>query len=629
MLLHRSPRGVILSTDSRTITVWAAEADRVVGREPLAAFREGALDAVIAEAFDVVTLAEVLAREIQRARGVEIRRSGSHAGRIAVNRTWTSGAGDPRMVWILGRTVCASNGVLDYEASFDVHLAHGFPTALADDMGPEVVEDVRAAVAILAPLPCLCDTGTNGPHHHDALETLVAKETPRGDRVVRATVARCTVCGAGWTFVWEGDERRGFSTTRPFFPFVTLDDGEVDRVVAGIRGGAEVIVGGSRCHTTYRAGEGGALVAEDFDEGQTDERPCAEATLRAVVVAHPDAFLPVLREPPLRRFREALVGPRANMHHARDRLPAVVAYGDPFSRVDLLEAVLAWPEVRPAPEAFEEATTGLTGLDLYHAVMSAIGYGAKSAAAGAFGLRFYSAIAAMRSAKPIPRFRRYRAAFREMTGDLRGALEDLVWEKEHQADDDSDAPYLAKALATLAARIVETEAAARAAPKRTFTLMLVRAKDPDALDEQSYAERRENGGGWTTTALYHPGDPDVLVRLALGVDMGVYGEAPGRDDGERCSVSTSCIFHADLAERAAMLEAHAKDPRALAARLVEYARSGEDPARVARAITDASDEPARGPAEEGASYVRMFLAEAPHAVRWHMGIAWEVRIYDP
>jgi hypothetical protein len=158
---------------------------------------------------------------------------------------------------------------------------------------------------------------------------------------------------------------------------------------------------------------------------------------------------------------------------------------------------------------------------------------------------------------------------------------------------------------------------------RTFTLLLLPAENPDQLDDLSYEERRTRSGGSTRFELLYPGDPDTLVRMALAIDQGVYGAARAWD--ESCVEHTAAIFPPDVQAAAEMLRPHLRDPLALATRFIAHAESGEDPARVARALTEAITDPARGPAEEAATYVRVFLENVPAALELRMCIAWEIR----
>lgn len=226
-----------------------------------------------------------------------------------------------------------------------------------------------------------------------------------------------------------------------------LGPDEIDRVVAGIRDGERVDIGGSRCHVTY-FGRDGALFFEDFDEGHTVERPCSEAELRATIASSPGEFLEVLRGPLRERLHRALVG--ASQESPHDALQALLVYGECVSHRRLLEAVIDWPEA-PTAEAQTELAALRDGLDVYHFIRSAVGYGANTPATGRFGIRVYAVLAEMLGREP-PRWRRYRADFRAMTGDVGGAVADLEWERAHLPDDDYDRPYVERAIAKLSER---------------------------------------------------------------------------------------------------------------------------------------------------------------------------------
>ena len=158
---------------------------------------------------------------------------------------------------------------------------------------------------------------------------------------------------------------------------------------------------------------------------------------------------------------------------------------------------------------------------------------------------------------------------------------------------------------------------------RTLTMILISARDPDQFDDMSFEDRRSDGGGWTKFDLLHDGEPDVLVRKALDLDQGVYGAARARD--ESVVVEASVIFRPEIKSAAELLEPFMADPRALAVTLIEHAESGEDADRVARALFEKLPEPARGPAEEAATWIRQFFAYVPDAKSLGMGIAWELR----
>jgi hypothetical protein len=105
----------------------------------------------------------------------------------------------------------------------------------------------------------------------------------------------------------------------------------------------------------------------------------------------------------------------------------------------------------------------------------------------------------------------------------------------------------------------------------------------------------------------------------------VYGAPREWDRENKQVVETSLICADDLEHAARLLKPHVAKPKALAQRLVEYAQSDEDPARVARALAKETKEPAAGQAEEAAAYVRIFLGHVKWARGFGMGIAWELR----
>jgi Leucine Rich repeat len=131
---------------------------------------------------------------------------------------------------------------------------------------------------------------------------------------------------------------------------IELSPSEIDRVLAGLRGGMEISIGGSRLHTTYR-GRDGAFFIEDFDEGATDERPLAEADLRRVIAGSPGPFLDVLRSPLRAALRDALLGtievsPITCMRELLDALPGLRGLGLGHCAID--DAGLAKLVAHPA-----------------------------------------------------------------------------------------------------------------------------------------------------------------------------------------------------------------------------------------------------------------------------------------
>lgn len=257
---------------------------------------------------------------------------------------------------------------------------------------------------------------------------------------------------------------------------MSFTDKEIDIIVAGIRGGHEVHIGSSRCHTTYR-GRGGELFSEDFDEGEAIESPLTEASLRETIAGDPASFMEVLRAPLRAALSDALLSNRGDPHVA---LGELLAHGECLDRRHLLEAVLAWP-TPPSAEALSELATLHGGLDFFHFVRGAIGYKVHSAAAGEFGLRVFATLAEMAKPREIPQLRRYRADFRVMRGDFEGAIEDLEWEFARLPPNDSDVAHLTKQLARLTDRHISAQILALAdddAPRLVWADALAERGDP-------------------------------------------------------------------------------------------------------------------------------------------------------
>jgi uncharacterized protein (TIGR02996 family) len=257
---------------------------------------------------------------------------------------------------------------------------------------------------------------------------------------------------------------------------VNFTEEEIDRVIAGLLGGLEVVQGGSRCHTTIR-GRDGTLYLEDFDEGYTTERACTEEEVRRWIAASPGDFLNVIRAPLREALSHSLLG--ITTESPLDRIQALLVYGDCLDRRHLLEAVIQWPEKTPGEEAMKELATIRDGLDAYHFIRSAIGYGANSAAAGELGMRFYSILEEMMDGREAPNWRRHRATYRELTGDDQGALEDLYWEQARASED--DARYIGQHIAQIIDRKHLAEIAAAPdddAPRLVWADVLTERGDP-------------------------------------------------------------------------------------------------------------------------------------------------------
>lgn len=414
MLLYRTPQGA-LSYDPPSYVVFGRQ--RVTVEE----FRAGKLDDALLDAFGLAPLVVSLARLEVETAGIPIESlADEHAGRPQVERTWSFARGVPCAVRILGRHVSARAGDVDYQATFEVHLANGFPAALAERLGADVVDAVNASVTALAPLPCMCHTGAVEMSQHGTLMSIASKQDPRAPVECEAAVARCTVCGQGWLFEWYGDSHYSFTySASELTKKHGVSEEEMVAILADLRAGNPVTVAKSRGATTYLALTDGNFRIDEDEDGSGEERTISEATMRWYVQHSPEIFVEALRKPLRAALRDALYAATTPETRAvaRDRLDQLLIYGPSVHHVDLVSAFLAWPERAPDADTF----AGKSGNDLYHAVMSAIGYDQTNEAGGKFGLRFIEAVVAMMGNDDLPDLRTTRADFRKLAGDEKAA----------------------------------------------------------------------------------------------------------------------------------------------------------------------------------------------------------------
>lgn len=432
MLLYRTQQGA-LNYDPPSYVDFGRQ--RVTVEE----FRAGKLDDALLERFGLAPLVESLGRLEVASRNLQVSSTaGDHADRSPVQRTWSFGRGNPCAVWIRGRRVSAMAGDISYEAPFEIHLATGFPAALAERLGEDIVARVNGAVGSLAPLPCMCHTGAFELSHHGSLDILASKSDPRAPVEVQATVARCTVCGQGWLFESSGDSHYSFTySAREFEPKAGLSDEEIEAIMADMRAGYPVTVSKSRGQTTYLALTDGNFRIDDWEDGQGEERPISAAAMRSYIVYSPDTYIDVLRKPLRPVLRDALYAattPETRLA-ARDRLDQLLIYGPgPVHHADLTYAFLAWPEEAPNPDLFKD----LDGTSVYHAIMSTIGYDQTNEAGGQYGLRFFEAMVAMTGNQAMRGLELARADFYERVGNFEAAKKDLEVEASNY-----DPPYTA------------------------------------------------------------------------------------------------------------------------------------------------------------------------------------------
>ncbi len=199
-----------------------------------------------------------------------------------------------------------------------------------------------------------------------------------------------------------------------------LTEEEIETALAEMCRGAQVLIGGSRSHTTYSYRDG-LWYSEDFDEGVTDEQPTTEQVVRYVVRSSPAEVAGLLRRPALRRYSAMLR--MGNLAAARTYLHASITRRSSLEEImqgRMLDAVLAWPAEHPAPEVIEAIRR--EGLTIYHVFMASLGW-ERSPEAGRMGLQFMDALMAL--ADETPACWLVRAWFCEMAGDMPSALANL------------------------------------------------------------------------------------------------------------------------------------------------------------------------------------------------------------
>lgn len=211
---------------------------------------------------------------------------------------------------------------------------------------------------------------------------------------------------------------------------MTWSEAEVEAILERMRGGATVMTGGSRCHTTYGHRDG-AWFQEDFDEGYTQEGPSSEAVIRGLITREPQLFASILAAPHRQRLAAAMVA--GDVPAARAALRAALAYGDGLGEGVILEAVLTWPQATPSEGVAALIREKLLDFTAYHVFMGAVGWD-RSPAIAAQGVTFVDRLVAM--VGEAPGCFRVRASFHELAGDLEAAVRDTQAELDRTPTSD-------------------------------------------------------------------------------------------------------------------------------------------------------------------------------------------------
>ncbi len=202
-----------------------------------------------------------------------------------------------------------------------------------------------------------------------------------------------------------------------------LNEAEVEAILVEMRAGVTVSIGATRSHDTFLF-QDGAWYVESFDEGHSRQHPSSEAAVRELISWSPGEFLFVLKAPHMRACRVAYLDGR--FVDASRHLGDATAYGDELDEGRVLCAFLAWPGVRPGVETVKTIRRKLEGHTAYHAFMGLMGW-ERTPEVGRRGAAFADTL--MEIAGEAPGCFELRGAFRELAGDLDGAVEDLERER--------------------------------------------------------------------------------------------------------------------------------------------------------------------------------------------------------
>ena len=145
-----------------------------------------------------------------------------HQDRPTCKHRFSDGRKGAWFVWFFGKTIRAQihpkSGMKALNMTFKEYLKSGFPTEFQTVIGGEKVQQITIAVQQLLPLKCLCGTGVKTVGEHGSLRCIVQKQHPFAPFEVSITVARCTVCGQGWSFEKSGDSHYSYSYSVDSFP---------------------------------------------------------------------------------------------------------------------------------------------------------------------------------------------------------------------------------------------------------------------------------------------------------------------------------------------------------------------------------------------------------------------------
>ena len=201
----------------------------------------------------------------------------------------------------------------------------------------------------------------------------------------------------------------------------TQTDENIEQILAEIQRGNEIRIGGSRCHRYFRFKDNTWIIG-DFDEGYCTDRICTRTEFIAHIKHNFEHFKALLKLPHQRIIQEAL--------HANDKLRALQhlecweAIGDHLQSAPVLRAFLQWPDTIPNDETKDLIRKEIRSFTAYHVLMIHLNF-TQTKENGLLGLKYLETLISI--VGEVPNWRHLRGTFREMSGDIQGALEDIQY----------------------------------------------------------------------------------------------------------------------------------------------------------------------------------------------------------
>lgn len=193
----------------------------------------------------------------------------------------------------------------------------------------------------------------------------------------------------------------------------------IEIILAELQRGHQIRIGGSRSHSYYGYKDGSWYTGA-FDEGHRDEYSATRQKIIKVIKGHFSSFQPLLKRPHERIIAQALHSGDSIL--ALQHLESWEEMGDPSQEVPVLRAYLQWPEVVPSAEVKALIRSKFSVSTIYHVLMGPLHFN-QTVENGLLGLKYLEVLVEI--VGECPGWRRLRANFRQMSGDIAGAIADL------------------------------------------------------------------------------------------------------------------------------------------------------------------------------------------------------------